>query len=236
MMRKTITLLAACMVTIMAMAQQLPQFTSSDYDGWTYNNPNIAINTSNIAMGKIALYVSSTGQILTLTSPLFDCQGMDSITADVMWKTLNFSDSNFNPARATLTMAIDDELGNPIDSVTCITPAIASTHYLTLTVPVKDGLTTARLRFLSWTANVVSFGSIMRVLLTAVTSPQGGDDVLTGDVDNNGKVDIADVTALIDHLLGSTASINTEAADVDNDGNISISDVTALIDKLLSGE
>ena len=57
-----------------------------------------------------------------------------------------------------------------------------------------------------------------------------------GDVDCDGKVSIADVTALIDYLLsGNAQSINEENADVDHDGAITISDVTTLIDNLLSG-
>ena len=60
--------------------------------------------------------------------------------------------------------------------------------------------------------------------------------VLMGDVDNNGDVSIADVTALIDYLLsGDTTGINLTAADCNRDGSITIGDVTALIDYLLSG-
>ena len=59
--------------------------------------------------------------------------------------------------------------------------------------------------------------------------------VILGDVDNDGNVTIADVTALIDYLLYNDASlINLEAADMDEDGRITIGDVTALIDYLLS--
>lgn len=54
-----------------------------------------------------------------------------------------------------------------------------------------------------------------------------------GDVDHDGKVTIADVTALIDYLLsGEEAPVE---ANVDGDQNVSISDVTALIDMLLGG-
>ena len=54
-----------------------------------------------------------------------------------------------------------------------------------------------------------------------------------GDVDGDGKVNIDDVTALIDMLLnGSTP---TDGADVDGDGKVNIDDVTVLIDKLLNG-
>lgn len=59
------------------------------------------------------------------------------------------------------------------------------------------------------------------------------DVPMPGDVDGDGVVNIADVTALIDILLsGGTAPAN---ADVDDDGIVNIADVTALIDMLLSG-
>ena len=57
---------------------------------------------------------------------------------------------------------------------------------------------------------------------------------LTGDVNNDGKVNIEDVTDLIDYLLGNNSiQINTTNADVDGDGAINITDVTDLTDSLL---
>ena len=56
----------------------------------------------------------------------------------------------------------------------------------------------------------------------------------TGDVNHDGHVNIADVTALIDHLLGS-GNVCTTCANVNGDESINIADVTALIDILLSG-
>ena len=56
----------------------------------------------------------------------------------------------------------------------------------------------------------------------------------TGDVNDDGAVNIADVTALIDYLLGSGNTVNELAADVNGDHSINIADVTALIDMLLS--
>lgn len=55
---------------------------------------------------------------------------------------------------------------------------------------------------------------------------------ILGDVNNDGTVSIADVTALIDYLL-SGGDINENAADMNQDGGVSIGDVTALIDYLL---
>lgn len=58
---------------------------------------------------------------------------------------------------------------------------------------------------------------------------------LLGDVDRDGEVAIADVTALIDMLLGGDfADYDTWAADCDLDGEIGIADVAALIDYLLT--
>ena len=60
--------------------------------------------------------------------------------------------------------------------------------------------------------------------------------VLMGDVDNNGEVNITDVTVLIDYLLtGNASGINLTAADCNKDGYVSIGDVTTLIDYLLNG-
>ena len=57
---------------------------------------------------------------------------------------------------------------------------------------------------------------------------------ILGDVNDDHTVNIADVTALIDYLLGSGNAVNELAADVNGDHSINIADVTALIDMLLS--
>ena len=58
-----------------------------------------------------------------------------------------------------------------------------------------------------------------------------------GDVDDDGEIAIGDVSALIDYLLTSDASlIALENADMDVDGEVAINDVAALIDYLLSGK
>ena len=64
---------------------------------------------------------------------------------------------------------------------------------------------------------------------------QSDDDFLLGDVNDDGAVNIADVTSLIDYLLSSGNTINLRNSDVNQDGVINIADVTALIDMLLGG-
>ena len=58
---------------------------------------------------------------------------------------------------------------------------------------------------------------------------------LSGDVDGDGNVTIADVTALIDLLLSGSGPRQLTACDLDGSGSVTIQDVTLLIDKLLSG-
>ena len=58
---------------------------------------------------------------------------------------------------------------------------------------------------------------------------------LLGDVNNDGEVTIADVTALVNILLGKDASgYDLDAADANEDGDVTIADVVALVKMILS--
>ena len=69
-----------------------------------------------------------------------------------------------------------------------------------------------------------------------VDRAKAGDvELLPGDVNLDGVVNIADVTALISVVLGNTPEIfYKEVADLNGDGMINISDVTALISLVLN--
>jgi hypothetical protein len=62
---------------------------------------------------------------------------------------------------------------------------------------------------------------------------QAAADQQRGDANGDGKVNITDVTVLIDYLLGG-ATINLDAADVNNNATVTIADLTALLDLLLT--
>ena len=235
-MKKVLILLFATLMALATAAQELPQFDSDSFDGWTYNNPGMALTSTNIALGRIVLYVNSSGKALMLTSPEFSCQGIDSIAASVLWYTATFQNSSFDLSRTALTMVIDDTQGQPLDSVTCEPTVTGSSRTLSLRLAVPRGLTACRLRFVSWSGNVVSSGAIKQANITAVAAVTP-PDVLHGDVDGDGIVSIGDVTELIDILLLNLANVDTvPAADIDHDGIISIADVTALIDLIISGD
>ncbi len=57
---------------------------------------------------------------------------------------------------------------------------------------------------------------------------------IAGDVTGDGMVDISDVNALINMMLGKTSP--TPAADINSDGNVDISDVNAVINLMLGKE
>ena len=59
-----------------------------------------------------------------------------------------------------------------------------------------------------------------------------GSVVTIGDVDGDGRVSIADLTYLVDLILGGAEA--TTSSDIDGDGKLSIADVTMLVDILLN--
>ena len=90
------------------------------------------------------------------------------------------------------------------------------------------------------TATPVNFNATQ-----SFTIPAGGykvyykgepaSDVLAGDVNGDGEVNIADVTKIIDIILGGNVDDATMArADVNGDGEINIADATRVIDIILS--
>ena len=76
---------------------------------------------------------------------------------------------------------------------------------------------------------------LTQLLLFASVWPLMANEVIRGDVNGDGTVNISDVTALIDYLLTRDNETMPDAADVDKNGVVSISDVTALVDCLLTG-
>ena len=84
-------------------------------------------------------------------------------------------------------------------------------------------------------ANEVAFNVNKQCRFTTITVTVAEEEEPTyqlGDVNHDGNITIADVTELIDMLLGTITEIPDEA-DVNQDNNVTIADVTELIDMLL---
>ncbi len=61
--------------------------------------------------------------------------------------------------------------------------------------------------------------------------------IIPGDVNNDGLVNVTDVSILINYVMGSTSlTINVVNADVNPDNNINVSDITMIINMIMSAE
>ena len=60
--------------------------------------------------------------------------------------------------------------------------------------------------------------------------------MLMGDVNHDGNITIADVTALVNIILGKDTDkdLDIKATDMNHDGQITVADVTALVNIILS--
>ncbi|MDO4512161.1 MAG: dockerin type I domain-containing protein, partial [Bacteroidales bacterium] len=76
------------------------------------------------------------------------------------------------------------------------------------------------------TATTVSGGLTAEMRLTV------NGAALLGDVNGDGEVNVTDVTALVNHILGTT-QYPTAQADINADGEVNVTDVTALINIIL---
>ena len=68
----------------------------------------------------------------------------------------------------------------------------------------------------------------------SATLTGAGTGILMGDVNNDGQVNVSDVTLVVNHILNNGSSINTELGDMDHSGDITISDVTLLVNAILT--
>ena len=95
-------------------------------------------------------------------------------------------------------------------------------HYSSRTLHVLQGMADAYLADANWYSY---FEQIVDDLIP---------ETLTGDVNGDGEVNIADINAVIAIILGGNG--DTTAADVNGDGEVNIADVNAVIAIILSGD
>lgn len=223
-MKRALFLMIASVLSLVAVAQ-LPQLLYNDYEGWIYSNPAVELNQSNIVNGRIVLYRTSTGQDLTLTSPQFSCSPGLAIDMNIILIIDEWQNSDFVVSKVALTAALLDENGVTVDSVTYAPTEVGRTNYVDLSITVPRGMTTARLRFASWRADVDSSGAVRQITMSGR---------LRGDVNQDGEVTVADVNAVIDVILDGTGDEGLmNRADVNGDGELGIADINSVIDLIV---
>ena len=213
------------MLMSMGAWSQVPQFTSTEYEDWIYNNPSIELNTTNILANRIVLYTTSTGLIQDLISPACESYAGQTIDMSLIYVTDQWKNTNFVMSKVALTAALLDEHGETVDSVIWVPTIVSRYNYLNISLRVSRTLKNARLRFVAWKADVNSSGAIRQMNATSA---------LRGDVNRDGEVTVADVNAVIDVIVKDDADAELlSLADVNQDGEVSIADVNNVIDILL---
>lgn len=84
---------------------------------------------------------------------------------------------------------------------------------------------------------VVSIRNINKPIVIEVSDgPIFDDDYVSGDANGDGKVTVADYTAIAHYIMGNPpANFNEKAADVNGDGKINVADYTAVAHLILYG-
>ena len=206
-----------------------PTYNFKGYDKMTvvvkaasyfYDNASISVSTS---MGSQELNLGSTN--MTDYIVVLDCADADAVTI----KSLE----NYTSVRMVTVYAGDLNEANLLrasegdDAEYRLITGITGKSYV-----VKDLMAggnfvyKVKSQFVDGTES--AWSNVEEVYLIENVQPH-----VAGDVDHDGTVSIADVTALIDYLLGADNGICTVCADVNEDNEVTIADVTALIDMLL---
>ena len=151
-------------------------------------------------------------------------------------------------AAQKLTGAVDESMLNAFVYVENVTVGGGFGPSLPLrSLPLPDGTTigvTTTLWSMSWPASgskniygvICKVDDALMINVCDFVTYEEPPTFLLGDVNNDGNINIADVTMLISMVLaGDTNATEHPAADCDQNGNINIADVTRLIARVLSG-
>ena len=151
----------------------------------------------------------------------YNCSGLTSVTIGNSVTTIGYSAfSDCSGLNDVFSFIEDPTTVSMGSSVFYRYPA----NYAERTLHVPVGSVSAYQANTKWSQY---FGSIVE-MENEVTTP--------GDVNGDGELGIADVTALINYLLtGDTTGISPDGLDCNQDGEVGIADVTALIHYLLTG-
>ena len=203
--------------------------SKDDAKGLWICNFNEEEDTADDAM-LLAAYVGNT---LEANVPYFVAPYDGANGTDMRGKTFVFSASNVtvkpNPSAitsGTYHMTVGEYADKTIENAYFLNAD--GSHF----VRAASGTVNA---FEAYAADVIaSNANQLQIMLDE--NPEEGPTSLRGDVNMDGEVNIADVTALISYVLSRDATgIDLVAANCNQDSEINIADVTTLINRVLSG-
>ena len=203
--------------------------SKDDAKGLWICNYNEEEDTADDAM-LLAAYV---GDVLEANVPYFVAPYDGANGTDMRGKTYVFSASNVtvkpNPSAitsGTYHMTVGEYAEKTVNNAYFLNAA--GSHF----VRAASGKVNA---FEAYAADVIA-SNANQLQIVLDENPEDGPTTKLGDVNMDGSVTIADVTALITFILsGNDTGIDTAAADCDQNGSHTISDVTMLINRILTG-
>lgn len=215
------------MLSILAAnATELLKFSPTQFVGWIYTRSNLALSTSEIGAYNIALYHYGD-EDYTLISPMAQATGINSIVVKVRGRSITAGNAsyNYNPVIGSPTIELLNENDSVMKSVKYNFTTIEVNRNFEVTFDISDIADRRfKVRLACWDSDMDSRLAIRNVTVE--------DIVLEGDVNGDGSVTAADVTALYDYLLDNITT-NLINGDVNGDGEITSADVTAVYDILL---
>lgn len=222
-------MLTVCVVQATVADTTLVQFGRNHFEGWTYHRQGVVLDNNLISQNRVTLFTANNGDQYTLESPRFSCLGIDSLKVEISYKL----DMGFNPTKVAPRIEVLDSDGNVLETVdVAVLPNVIEQN-LETKVPV-DGLTDVALLFSAPKAkeSEENFPAVKSVKVWAVTT--GVTVLVPGDVTGDGCVDVSDVNAVINVMLGKENNQQIIAlADVTGDGDVDVSDVNAIINIML---
>lgn len=103
-------------MALQATATEEPflHFSHSGYENWTYHRDGINMDQNFISQGRVNLMVTSAGELVSLESPVFSGQGIDSIKVFVDYRP----HIPYVAAKVALQVDIIDAMGNILSTIT----------------------------------------------------------------------------------------------------------------------
>lgn len=201
----------------------LAVFNLSSYEDWYYNRSDVELNTDNISHLRIKLF-NRNGEVLSLTSPVIDCSGYDSLSVEVEYVVIEQDGIDYK--KLPLTVSMLNEGLEPIDSKTSAVNKGSYVNNLTFNFNIPSTQNSCRFKLAALKADKDSNGAVRTIVI------KGYKSSIIGDVNSDGIVDITDVNALVNMII---TNINTgRKGDVNGDGCVDVSDINFIINLLLN--
>ena len=233
-MKKIVLALLMLATVAAAHAEQLALFDQNHYEDWVYTRDNMDLNTENISQNKITLFHSNNGTDYTLVSPLIEKRN-DTIVVDVTAYSPFYNNDRYNATKGSPTIEILDEEDNVLMSVFHKFTNKQLERLFTVEFDIRAiRVPRFKVRFACWNADTYCVLSMRKVIIEGLGDGTGVPAIY-GDVNGDGFVTSADVTAIYDIMLGTDDAF-AETADVNGDGFVTSADVTAVYDVLLGNE